>query len=161
MRELLTIKKIWTITKYANDQDFKQGKFFDRVTFEGNVTLNGGISEIIKLFTATGTPTAYSNANAYLGVGDSNTAEDPTQTGLQAAVNKTYKAMETGYPLEVGQTVVFQSVFGSADANYSWQEFSLGNADAGAGVNFNRKISDQGTKVAGQTFTLNLTLALA
>ena len=160
MKETVNIRKIWTITKYANDKDYANNKPFDVVKFEGNVVLNGGIAELIALFLGNAA-TAYSEANSYLGVGDSNAAEDPTQTGLQAAVNKAYKPMSVGYPLIVSQSLVYQSVFGSADANFSWQEFSLGNADLGAGVNFNRKISDQGTKSAGQTFTLNLTLAFS
>ena len=63
--------------------------------FEANIALNEGLQELIDIVCGLGTPTKWDNSNARLGVGDSNTAENATQTGLQAATNKTYKAMDT------------------------------------------------------------------
>ena len=160
MKDFMHYKPRWTITKYANDADFKAGKFFEQVSFDGNLLLNEGIGELLLLLSG-GVATAFSNANAYLGVGDSNTAEDATQTGLQAATNKLYKAMESGYPIIVGQTITFRSIFGTAEANFSWQEFTAANGNSDVSVNLNRKISDQGIKSAGQTFTLDLSITFS
>ena len=60
---------------------------------EGNILLSEGIGELWDLVCGLGSPTAFSNANAYIGVGDSTTAESAAHTDLQAASNKTYKAM--------------------------------------------------------------------
>ncbi len=108
-----------------------------------------------------GSATPYSNANAYIGVGDSNTAENATQTGLQAATNKLWKAMEATYPTNASQKVTFRSVFGSAEANYAWNEFTVTNASDDTGDNLNRKVSAQGTKTAGQTWTVDLEITFS
>src|ERR1700722_18102748 len=42
--------------------------------WDGNLCLNAGITVLINLLCGTGSPTAYSNANAQLKVGDSSTA---------------------------------------------------------------------------------------
>ena len=100
-------------------------------------------------------------ANAYLGVGDSNAAESASQTGLQAATNKLYKAMETGYPQRSGQTVTFRAVFTDGEANWAWEEFSVSNSSGGdTGDNLNRKVSSEGTKVSG-TWTLDLEITFS
>lgn len=149
----------WTITKYADDQAFKRGEAFERVHVPRNMLLNEGIQDALDLIIGAG-GTAFSNANARLGVGDSNAAEAATQTDLQAAANKTYKAMEAGYPSRANQTLAFRAVFGSADANYAWNEFCADNG-AAAGKTLNRKVSAQGTKASGQTWTLDLSITLS
>jgi hypothetical protein len=53
-----------------------------------------------------------------------------------------------------------RSVFGSADANYAWNEFSVRNG-ATADKNMNRKVEAQGTKASGQTWTLDLQITLS
>ena len=158
MRDLAKHSTKWIITKFANAEDFKAGKHFDRVEFGPNLLLNEGISLLIDLLIGAG-GTAFSNANAYLGVGDSSDAEDADQTALQASTNKLYKAMEATYPLKSGQTLTFRSVFGSTDANFAWNEFTVANGNSGASVNLNRKVSAQGTKTAGQTWTLDLAIS--
>ena len=105
--------------------------------------------------------TAFSNANAYIGVGDSSTAENATQTSLQAATNKLWKAMESGYPTNATQKVTFRAVFGSAEANYAWNEFTVTNASDDTGDNLNRKVSAQGTKTSGQTGTVDLEITFS
>lgn len=109
---------------------------------------------------AAGTPTAFNNANARLGVGDSSAAEAATQTDLQAAANKTYKSMSASYPSRAAQTVTWRAVFASADANYAWAEFCVDNG-ATALKTLNRKVSAQGTKASGQTWTLDLQITLS
>lgn len=121
-----------------------------------NLALNEGIAELIDLICGLGTPTKWDNSNARLGVGDSNTAADAAQTGLQAATNKTFKAMDATWPQRTNQTVEWRATFGSAEANYNWQEYTVVNANSDTGKNLNRKVADKGTKVSGETWTLSL-----
>jgi hypothetical protein len=153
-------KTKWTIRKYANDEAFAKGESYEESVIDRNLLLNEGINEFLLLLAGTG-GTAFSNANAYIGVGDSNTAEAATQTGLQAATNKTYKAMQASYPQVVNQTITFQSVFASADANYAWNEFTVVNASTDSGKNLNRKVSAQGTKASGQTWTVSVAITFS
>ncbi len=153
-------KTVWTIHRYANDEKFAANNPYSISTIKENVLLNEGITELLKLLTGD-TATAYDNSNARLGVGDSSTAENATHTGLQAATNKLWKGMEATYPQIAAQTVTFRAVFTTSEANYSWQEFTVTNAADDSGDNLNRKISDQGTKTAGQTWTLDLAITFS
>jgi hypothetical protein len=153
-------KTLWTIRRYADDASFSEDVPYEVSEVEGNLLLNEGIGEVLDIICGLGSPTVYSNANAQLGVGDSNAAESASQTDLQASTNKTWKAMESGYPTRTSQTVTFRSVFGSSDANYTWAEFSIRNG-ASADKNLNRKVSAQGTKASGQTWTVDLAITLS
>lgn len=172
MNDYVSYKTVWTIKRYADEQAFLDGNAQDVVDAEGNILpavsvvegnllLNEGIGEAWDLIIAAGTPVAFSNANSYIGVGDSTTAESAAHVDLQAATNKLYKAMESGYPQRSAQTVTWRSVFGSADANYAWQEFTVSNTSSGTGKNLNRKVSNQGTKAVGQTWTVDLAITLS
>lgn len=118
----------------------------------GNLLLNEGIAEMLDLMAGEGSPTAFSTANARLGVGDSSTAEAATQTDLQAATNKTYKAMNGAYPTRTNQTMAWQSDFTSGEANYAWAEWVIDNGGT-ALKTLNRKVESLGTKSTG-TWTL-------
>lgn len=154
-----TWQVLWTIRKYANDHEFAMDQPFEVAEIKDNLLLNEGIALLLDLLIGAG-GTAYNNANAYLGVGESNAAENATQTGLSGAT-KTYKAMEATYPSRASQTVTWRAVFGSADANNAWNEFTIVNASSDTGTNLNRKVSAQGTKAAGQTWTLDMTLTIS
>jgi hypothetical protein len=145
----------WKITRYADEEAFRKGKHYSISEFDGNCLLNEGIAEMHLLMFSTG-GTAWSNANAYLGVGDSATAEAASQTGLQASTNKLWKAMEATYPTYASQVTTWRSVFGSSDANFAWNEFTVVNASTDTGDNLLRKVSAQGTKASGQVWTLDL-----
>lgn len=125
----------------------------------GNVLLNAGITVALNLIGGI-TATAYSNANAYIGVGDSTTAAAASQTNLSAATNKKYNGMAATYPQVSAQTITFQSVFASADANYAWNEFVVGNGNTGVTA-LNRVVSAQGTKASGQTWTVSVAITLS
>lgn len=126
----------------------------------GNLLLNEGIQELWDLsIAAGGSVTAYNNANAQMGVGDSSTAEAATQTDLQAATNKLYKAMNASYPQRTNQTLTWQSDFTSAEANYAWNEWSIRNG-ATRDKNLNRKVASLGTKTTG-TWTLSGAVTLS
>jgi len=128
---------------------------------ENNLALNEGLGELIDLICGLGTPTKWDNTNARLGVGDSNTAADPAQTGLQALVNKTYKAVDATWPQRTNQTVEWRATFASAEANHAWQEMTVVNAADDTGKNLNRKVADKGTKVVGESWTLSLQITFS
>lgn len=156
----LNYKTRWVIRKYQDDAAYMHGESYAESVIEGNLLLNEGIADLLDLACGLGTPTAFNNANARLGVGDSAAAEAATQTDLQAATNKTYKAMSASYPARSAQTVTWRAVFASADANYAWAEFCVDNG-ATALKTLNRKVSAQGTKASGQTWTLDLSITLS
>jgi uncharacterized cupin superfamily protein len=160
-------KTEWTIYKWDKDGDDEIAKFLQNggkieealkvfaaqpiiECLEGNAALNEGLAELIDIICGLGTPTKWDNTNARLGVGDSSTPADAAQTGLQAATNKTWKAMDTGYPQRSGQTAEWRATFGSGDANYAWNEFTVVNSADDAGKNLNRKVESKGTKASGE-----------
>lgn len=135
-----------------------------------NLLLNEGIQRLLDLLIAAG-GTAFNNANSYIGVGDTTTAEAASQTELQAtanAANRFYKAMNATYPSRSSQTVSWQSDFGSTEANFHWQEWTIAagaTSASGSGflvgtTNLNRKVTDLGTKTTGTyTFTGQVTVS--
>lgn len=154
------IAGLFQITRFKSDEDVR----LDRPYFVGkafpNIFVNVGLAAVWNLVTAQG-GTAFSNANGYLGVGDSNAAPAVGQTDLQAAVNKLRKAMNVGYPnAPVNGLEQWQSDFTGAEANFAWEEFAIFNA-AAAGTMMNRSISSQGTKTAGQTWRLTYSFTLS
>lgn len=172
MRDKAFYRTEWLIRRFADDAAYQAGTPTPLVDTEGrempgesvidgNLLLNEGIAELLDLVIASGTPTNFGNANAYIGVGDSSTAAAATQTGLQASTNKAYAGMESGYPSRTNQTVTWRAVFGSAVANFAWQEFSVANGNSDAADNLNRVVSDQGTKASGQTWTVDVAITLS
>jgi hypothetical protein len=100
--------------------------------------------------------TAFNNANAYLGVGDSSTAFATSQTDLVAATNKTRVGMMATFPTRATNALTYQSSFGSAVANYVWAEVACFNA-AAAGTMLFRFVQALGTKASGSTWQLTIT----
>jgi len=100
-------------------------------------------------------------AISHLGVGDS--SADPgvifSQTDLQASTNKYRQALDAGYPARASQTVTVRATFGSADANFAWNEFGLFWGASGSNM-FSRKVQALGTK-SGGTWVLTATVELA
>jgi hypothetical protein len=120
--------------------------------FPGNCLLNEGINELWTLVAGTGA-TKFDNGNAYIGVGDSATAADASQTGLQASSNKKYNAMDASYPTYgSSQKVTHRSTFASGDANFVWNEITVANGNSDASKNLNRKVQSMGTKVSGTSW---------
>jgi hypothetical protein len=101
-------------------------------------------------------PTFFSSGvNAYLGVGDSNTAFAIGQTDLQAASNKTRKVATAS---RASGVLTFVSTYSTSDANYEWIEVGVFNASSG-GTMLARKVESPslGTKVNTQTWVLTVT----
>jgi hypothetical protein len=144
---------------------------------QGNLLLNEGIQRMLDMTmvaTVTSNQVAgnpWSNANAYIGVGDTATAEAATQTELLAAANaanRFYKVMNATYPIRTNQSVDFRSDFTSTEANFAWNEWTVAagaTTASGAGfltgtINLNRKVQSLGTKSTG-TWTMTGTVTIS
>ncbi len=125
---------------------------------EGNCLLNTGINELWDIFIGD-SANHFSNAQATIGVGDSNAAAAPAQTDLQAGANKHYNAMDAGFPAVVSQTVTFKATFTGAEANYAWEEWVVKQATST--ICLNRKATPHGTKPAGETWILSVAITLS
>lgn len=156
------------LEKYEGDvEDFRgrEREFFARRPYEvlegeKNVLANAGITALLQLLTAAASPTAFSNAAGFLGVGDSNTAAAASQTDLQAATNKLRKAMDATFPSVSAQTATWKSTFASSDANFAWEEWAIFNASS-SGTMLNRKATTMGTKASGTSWALTVTVTVA
>ena len=104
--------------------------------------------------------TVFDNTNAYIGVGDSTNAFSAAHTDLQAATNKTRKAMDATYPSRSGLVVDFRSTFATGDANYAWQEWGIFNASSGGDM-LTRKVESLGTKTSSQSWQMTATITFA
>jgi len=132
---------------------------YEIVVGDYNAMINGGIDRALLLLVGGG-GTAYNNASAYLGVGDSATAFAATQTDLQAATNKLRKGMNATYPVTGTQKQTFRSDFTTGEANWVWNEWCIANAVSGATSLLSRKVEALGTKASG-TWTLTVDFSLA
>jgi hypothetical protein len=170
--EKLSYKALWKIRRFASEEDKRDGRIYSKAEalrlfgaeqfseFVQNLLLNEGINELWTILCSAG-GTKFDNTNAYLGVGDSDTAAQATDTGLLGS-SKTYKAMDGSYPTYgTSQKATWRSTFGSADGNHAWKEFTVCNTNLDTGKNLNRKVSDQGSKQSGQSWELTLEITLS
>ncbi len=153
--EKINWKSKWIIEKYD-----KNMKLYDKEEIDGNLLLNEGITEMLNLLVEE--PAAsFSNASAYIGVGNGTTAANPTQTGL-LGTNKTYMPMDDTYPKVSGQTVTFRSTFGPNDGNHDWREFTVANGNSDSAKNLNRKVeSSLRTKTSPDTWVIQLQITIS
>jgi hypothetical protein len=167
-------KTIWRPRSDGLPSDFLRefGVEPDEITvIEGNLLVNEGIGRLLDLLCGAG-GVAYNNANAFIGVGDTATAEAATQTELLAAANRFYKAMNATYPVSPGsngpQSRDWRSDFTTTEANWAWQEWTIAagaTTASGAGftngtTNLNRKVQSLGTKSTG-TWTMTSTVTIS
>jgi len=140
------------------DRAFRGFKPYDTYKKKGNIWVNTGRNEIMKLATGTGSPQAYNNATADLGVGNDATAPADTQTVLQGA-STLYKAMNSGFPTTpASESFDVQATFGDAEALFDWLEEAFRNG-SGAAVLWNRANTDLGDKTSvTETWILTGTL---
>jgi hypothetical protein len=117
-----------------------------------NSTTNAGGAILLDLMIGAG-GTVFSNANAYLGVGDSTTAFAAAQTDLQASTNKLRVAMDATYPSRSSQVLTFKSTFSTGQANYAWEEAGIFN-HASAGTMYCRAVSTIFTKTSAVSAVL-------
>lgn len=124
-----------------------------------NLFLNVGINRLLDLMTGNSSA-AWTNADAQIGIGDSSTAAAAGQTDLQAATNKTYKAMDATYPTAAAsQQTQFKSTFGTSDANYAWNEFVVRKSTGT--LCLDRGVSSMGTKTSAGTWVPTVTVSIS
>jgi len=155
----LKLKTRFVVRKFADDEAHRGDRPYEVSEAQGNIGLNEGIAELLDLACGLGSPTAYNNANARVGVGNGTAAEAATQTALQGA-STAFKAMDTSYPSRSSQTVSFRGTFGGSEANFAWEEFTVDNG-ATPNKNLVRKVSAQGTKTSGQTWELTIQVTMS
>lgn len=106
-----------------------------------------------------GQGSAFTNANARLGVGNGTVAFVASQADLQGS-GKLRKAMDAGYPVANGSVVTFKATFAPSEANFAWNEWGIFNASTG-GVMLNRVVESNGTKQSNQTWVLEVAITFA
>jgi hypothetical protein len=164
-----------TLSKYLEDiapfrKDHREAEFhklftpYEVIHQKGNCLLETGIDEMWDLITGevSGADHIYSEDYALIGVGDDDTAADPSDTDLKGAANagshKQYNAMEAGYPISADQAVTFKSSFASGEANFAWNEWVVKQTTST--ICLNRKVESLGTKTTG-TWTLEVSITLS
>lgn len=143
----------------AESKAARNVKPYEIVVGDYNAMVDGGIDRLLLLLVGGG-GTAYNNASAFLGVGDSATAWATAQTDLQAATNKLRTAMKATYPVTGTKKQTFASDFTTGEANWVWNEWCIANAVSGATSLLSRKVESLGTKASG-TWTLTVEFSLA
>lgn len=139
----------------AFSKDFKP---YDTYKKKGNIWVDTGRNEIMKLATGTGSPQAFNNATADLGVGNSATAPGVGDTALIGG-STLYKAMNATYPqAAASEQFDAQATFGDAEAKFNWLEEAFRNG-ASALVLWNRANTSLGDKTSvTETWILTATL---
>ena len=130
--------------------------------YEGNILTTVGAGDLWKGLTG-GSLTVFSNANAYIGVGDGNGSVptvNASDTDLTATTNKLRVAMDSTFPTLSTNTAVFQSTYGTSQANFAWNEWGVFNASS-SGDMLNHKGQALGTKVNTASWQLKVTLSLS
>ena len=130
--------------------------------------LREGRNLLAQMLTKTHSTNAYyDSTGAVLFVGSGTAScHDPTYTALQGA--PVASTMEAGYPSLATNIIQYRGTYTTAQANFEWWEWSIGNSTASCGLdNLNRAWSSAGlgTKVNTQswqmTASVSLTTALA
>jgi hypothetical protein len=149
---------LWKINRWLSEEDFKNAAPYNTSEFDGNIFVNAGLNLLWTILCG-GAGTAYSHANAYIAVGTNATGAVATDVAL--GTESARVAMDTSYPTYgTSQQAVFRSTFDSSTANVHWQEFGVFNAVSGVTM-LNHKISDQGTKTAGQVWQVSCTITIS
>ena len=160
MRAGPTTYQIIGLAKMEMDKLYSQIKPNDIQIKEGNVWLTDGFTAILQLATGTGSPQAWNNATADLGVGNSSTAADKTDTGLLGG-STSFKAMDSGFPTTPsGGSFTCQGTWGTGDALFVWNEETFRNG--GTALDYwNRSVTSLGDKSAvSQTWVLTGTISM-
>lgn len=131
---------------------------------EGNLLTTLGAGAFYLGLTG-GSLTAFNNANAALGVGDSSTAEAVGQTNLQAVTNAVRQGMDATYPILATNQATFKATFGTSVGNFAWNEWAIFNAvgtgsPPTGGTMLDRKVSALGTKTSAASWALTVVHSL-
>jgi hypothetical protein len=124
--------------------------------------VTGGINLMLLHLIGDTNLTAYTSGSAVIKVGNSTTAAASGDTDILGGSNAE-SAMDSGFPTVSITTATWKATFGSAAANFAWEEVAVKNA-AGAVSQavriLNRKVQSFGTKASGSTWTMTLTLTI-
>jgi len=156
----LFLKTRIKIRKFANDEEYKKNNPYEIGEDEGNIGLNEGIQKLWDLGIYA-TTAGYYGTGSCLGVGAATTAESAADTGLAGGASVAFATCCAGYPSRSSQTVSWLGSYGATEALFPWNEFTVVNATSDAGANLIRKLSEQGTKVSGQTWELTISISMS
>ncbi len=93
---------------------------------DGNLLVNGGLTQIINYCTGGGSATTLTTAQTVVGVGTSSTAATTSDTALGSdnTANAYYQGSDGTYPSITGPaTINNQCTFASGNANFAWNEW--------------------------------------
>lgn len=158
-------------------EDYKKHGVAPVEAFEGPQPGNGlltvGITQLWTAATDNTTEQAWDATHGAIGVGDSSTAYAAGQSDLQAASNKYYRVWD-GAPTVSTASLIFVSTFGTAVANFAWNEYGVVIPDTGTAytsgttkqasyIMLNRKAGAAllGTKTSSQSWVFTVTLTLS
>lgn len=106
--------------------------------------------------------TLFDVTNATIGVGNSSTAYSAAQTDLIGG-SKAYEVVDSA-PTIATNVLTFVATFGTAVANFAWEEWgvfnSAGVAPTGGDIMLNRKVESLGTKTSAQSWEITATLTV-
>lgn len=134
-------------------------EFIGTERFSGNVALNEGLQQVIDIVCGISSPTLWDNSNARVGVGNSSTGANPTDSGLLGG-STAFASMDGGYPQRSGQVASWKGTFGDGQAEFAWEEFTVDNGAVGD-VNLNRYVTSKGTKGSGETWVLTVEITFS
>lgn len=117
----------------------------------------GGVEFIARQIVQPGT--SFDFDNAYIGVGNGTAIFEDTQTDLQGALRARH-GMDAGYPIVTGSTIVLRTTFPTTEANFTWNEWGVFNAETG-GVMLSRFVEYNSTKLSNQEWVMEVTLELS
>ena len=143
---------------------------------EGNLLTTAGVTRIMSLLAGAG-GAAFNNAQAIVGVGTSTTAAAVADTKLGGDGSTStayYQGADASYPTVNAGVLTCYSTFGTANANFAWNEWcfaiATGTLTPGATLasvgtspilmNHKAPVS-LGTKSAGTTWQSQLTLSIS
>lgn len=155
-----SVVEIYTVIKHKNMHMALKNQPYDILTNiceKGiNCLLDAGITQVWNLLIK-------ANEDHFdapqIGVGNSSTAAESTQTDLQGA-SKDWHAMEATFPSIAGSVVTFQGQFGDTHAEWNWLECAVRQA-GNATTLLNRVVADKGTKAAGEVWSAKLQITLS
>lgn len=151
-----------TVCKYDDN-----GNLYETISCEGNELTTAGLERVADVLVngSSGSLKPLTTTAVRLGVGNSSTAFDPSDTDLGSS--QRYATMESGYPSVDGDEITFQSVFGSNEANFAWECWGIDVDDTPPAADgniplslFNRKVFSFGIK-SGGTWTLTVVVGMS
>jgi len=136
----------------------------------GNLLVNGGINRIWGQLNSN--TQVWDQTHTGIGVGNSSTAAAASDNNLLGA-SKRFNQCDSGFPSLPGvQNIQFAATFGTADANFAWNEygivvpntsttFTAGGTLPTNYVLLNRKVVSLGTKTSSDIWIFTATMTLA